>query len=143
MATNHHLRNAGIYRAMRKAIADGKIGRPLFARVCHAVYLPKELHGWRQKADAGGGVIMDLTVHDADSLRFVLADEPVEVVAFAQSSGMADSDVADGVMGSIRFRSNLVATRRAPRATEGDRPDLPMLVLSRQSRLKEKIKGRR
>ena len=40
MGTNHHLRNAATHRAMRDAIAAGRIGRPLFARVFHAVYLP-------------------------------------------------------------------------------------------------------
>ena len=33
MATNHHLRNAATHRAMREAIAAGRIGRPLAARV--------------------------------------------------------------------------------------------------------------
>ena len=49
MATNHHLRNAATHRAMRAAIKEGRIGRPLFARVCHAVYLPEHLQGWRIK----------------------------------------------------------------------------------------------
>ena len=40
MGTNHHLRNAATHRAMRDAIKAGRIGRPLFARVFHAVYLP-------------------------------------------------------------------------------------------------------
>ena len=49
MGTNHHLRNAATYRAMRDAIAEGRIGKPLFARVFHAVYLPPHLQGWRIK----------------------------------------------------------------------------------------------
>ncbi|WP_266036508.1 Gfo/Idh/MocA family protein, partial [Brucella intermedia] len=36
--TNHHLRNAASHRAMRDAIAAGKIGKVLGARVFHAVY---------------------------------------------------------------------------------------------------------
>ena len=80
MGTNHHLRNAGAHRAMRDAIAAGRIGKPLAARVFHAVYLPPHLQGWRiTKPEAGGGVILDITVHDADTLRFVLGDDPVEV----------------------------------------------------------------
>ena len=90
MGTNHHLRNAGTHRAMRDAIAAGRIGTPLAARVFHAVYLPANLQGWRiDKPEAGGGVILDITVHDADTLRFVLGDDPVEVTAFTQSAGMA------------------------------------------------------
>ncbi len=69
MGTNHHLRNAASHRAMRDAIASGRIGRPLSARVFHAVYLPPHLQGWRlDRPDAGGGVILDITVHDADTL---------------------------------------------------------------------------
>ena len=57
MGTNHHLRNAATHRAMRDAIAEGRIGKPLFARVFHAVYLPPHLQGWRiEKPNAGGGV---------------------------------------------------------------------------------------
>ena len=40
MGTNHHLRNAATHRAMRAAIMEGRIGKPLFARVFHSVYLP-------------------------------------------------------------------------------------------------------
>ena len=80
MGTNHHLRNAATHRAMREAIKQGRIGKPLFARVFHAVYLPPNLQGWRiDKPQAGGGVMLDITVHDADTLRFVLDDEPVAV----------------------------------------------------------------
>lgn len=110
LATNHHLRNAASHRAMRAAIADGKIGRPLAARVFHAVYLPPHLQGWRlDRPEAGGGVILDITVHDADTLRFVLDDDPVEVTAFSQSAGMGQSGLEDGVMGVMRFRSGLIA----------------------------------
>jgi 1,5-anhydro-D-fructose reductase (1,5-anhydro-D-mannitol-forming) len=110
LATNHHLRNAGTHRAMREAIRAGRIGTPIAARVFHAVYLPPHLHGWRlDKPAAGGGVILDITVHDADTLRFVLGDDPIEAVALAQNSGLAKSGLEDGVMGVIRFASGLTA----------------------------------
>ena len=110
MATNHHLRNAATHRAMREAIKAGRIGRPLFARVFHAVYLPPHLQGWRLSApDAGGGVILDITVHDADTLRFVLDDEPVAVTAMASRSGMASAGLEDGVMGVVRFAGGALA----------------------------------
>ena len=110
MGTNHHLRNAATHRAMRDAIAAGRIGRPLFARVFHAVHLPPHLQGWRiTTPGAGGGVVLDITVHDADTLRFVLDDDPIEAVAMTQSAGMASSGLEDGAMGVLRFRSGLVA----------------------------------
>ncbi|WP_181703790.1 Gfo/Idh/MocA family protein [Chthonobacter albigriseus] len=110
MATNHHLRNAGTHRAIRQAIKDGLIGRPLAARVFHAVYLPPHLQGWRiTNPRAGGGVVLDIAVHDADTLRFDLDDEPVEVAALVQSSGMASEGLEDAVMTTVRFASGLIA----------------------------------
>ena len=109
-ATNHHLRNAASHRAMRDAIRDGKIGKVLGARVFHAVYLPPHLQGWRiERPDAGGGVILDITVHDADTLRFVLGENPVEAVAFSQQGGLSGEGLEDGVMGVLRFPSGAIA----------------------------------
>ena len=110
LATNHHLRNAASHKAMHQAIVDGRIGKPLSARVFHAVYLPPHLQGWRlDKPQAGGGVILDITVHDADTLRFVLGENPVEVIAFSQAGGMGKAGLEDAVMGVIRFESGLIA----------------------------------
>ena len=110
LATNHHLRNAATHTAMRDAIASGKIGRPLSARVFHAVYLPPHLQGWRlDKPSAGGGVILDITVHDTDTLRFVLGENPVEVIALSQSGGMGKEGLEDAVMGVMRFESGVIA----------------------------------
>ena len=110
MGTNHHLRNAGAHRAMREAIAAGRIGTPVAARVFHAVYLPEHLQGWRlRKPEAGGGVVLDITVHDADTLRFVLGSDPVEVTAFTQSAGMASGGLEDGAMCVWRFANGVIA----------------------------------
>ncbi len=52
---------------------------------------------------------MDITVHDADTLRFVLGEEPVEVTAMVQQGGLGSPGIEDGVMGVIRFESGLLA----------------------------------
>jgi 1,5-anhydro-D-fructose reductase (1,5-anhydro-D-mannitol-forming) len=110
LATNHHLRCAGSHRAMRDAVKAGKIGRPLAARAFHAVYLPEHLQGWRlNRPDAGGGVVLDITVHDTDTLRFVLGDDPVEVSCLTQSAGMASAGLEDGAMCVWRFSSGAIA----------------------------------
>ena len=110
MGTNHHLRNSATHRTMRDAIAAGRIGKPLFARVFHAVYLPPHLQGWRIKTPgAGGGVILDITVHDADTLRFVLGDEPEGVSAMVSRAGMGEAGLEDGVMGVVRFAGGTLA----------------------------------
>ncbi|MGA1267899.1 MAG: Gfo/Idh/MocA family protein [Gemmobacter sp.] len=97
-ATNHHLRAAGTHRAIRAAVAAGRIGRVLSVRVHHAVYLPPHLQGWRlNDPGAGGGVIPDITVHDADIVRFHLGEDPAEVVAASCVSGLGQG-VEDSVM---------------------------------------------
>ncbi|MBI3528450.1 MAG: Gfo/Idh/MocA family oxidoreductase [Betaproteobacteria bacterium] len=110
MGTNHHLRNAASHRKIRELVQSGAIGKPLFARVFHAVYLPPHLQGWRlNKPSAGAGVILDITVHDADTLRFILGSEPLEAVALSQQSGMAAGGLEDGVMATLRFDNSTVA----------------------------------
>lgn len=88
-ATNHHLRCSGSHRAVRDLIMQGRIGRVLSLRIHHAVHLPENLRGWRIDApEAGGGVIPDITVHDADVARFLLEESPRTVVAEMAASGM-------------------------------------------------------
>jgi 1,5-anhydro-D-fructose reductase (1,5-anhydro-D-mannitol-forming) len=109
LGTNHHLRNAATHRTLKRLIADGAIGTPLAARVFHAVYLPAHLHGWRLMEPDGGGVILDITVHDADTLRFVLGSEPREVMAHAAQQGLASGGLEDAVMGVMSFENGVQA----------------------------------
>jgi 1,5-anhydro-D-fructose reductase (1,5-anhydro-D-mannitol-forming) len=97
-ATNHHLRCSGSHRAVRDLIRAGRIGKVLSVRVFHAVHLPEHLQGWRiQSAAAGGGVVPDITVHDADVVRFLLDEDPQSVVAQVAVSGMGQG-VEDSAM---------------------------------------------
>jgi hypothetical protein len=84
MATNHHLRNAGLHRRIRDLVADGSIGRVLAVRVFHAVYLPEVLQGWRiDNPQAGGGVILDIRRITA---RHVVSYVP-QLIPLAASGG--------------------------------------------------------
>ena len=104
-ATNHHLRNAAAHREMKKLVADGAVGKVLAVRVFHAVSLPEKLRGWRlDRPDAGGGVVLDIAVHDADTVAFILGEHPVEVAALDQNAGMAKG-MEDGCMSVWRFAS--------------------------------------
>ncbi len=97
-ATNHHLRCAGSIRAMRALIDAGEIGEVRSVRVFHAVHLPEHLRGWRlDNPGAGGGVVLDMTVHDTDTVRFLLRDDPVSVTAEVANSGMS-TGVEDSAM---------------------------------------------
>jgi len=108
--TNHHLRNAVTHRTMRQLIKDGAIGKPLAARVFHAVYLPPRLQGWRlNRPEAGGGVILDITVHDADTLHFLLDDDVQDVIARSAQQGLGQGGLEDAVMGVMYFRNGTMA----------------------------------
>ncbi|MCP4383308.1 MAG: Gfo/Idh/MocA family oxidoreductase [Hyphomicrobiales bacterium] len=104
-ATNHHLRNAGSHLAIRELIASGAIGSVQSVRVFHAVPLPEKLQAWRVNDPvAGGGVVLDIVVHDADTIRFHLAEDPVEVVALTRSAGLGQG-VEDSVMSAWSMES--------------------------------------
>ncbi len=108
--TNHHLRCAPTHRTLRRLVQEGAIGQPLAARVFHAVYLPPRLQGWRlDNPAAGAGVTLDITVHDADTLHFVLGVRAEEVIAQSVSQGLGQGGVEDTIMGVIRFEGNILA----------------------------------
>lgn len=98
LAVNHHLRSSGSHRAIRDHILSGAVGRVLSVRIFHAVQLPQHLRGWRlNNPQAGGGVIADLTVHNADTARFLLGEDPVSVVAETAATGLGQG-VEDSAM---------------------------------------------
>lgn len=105
MGTNHHLRCAGTHRRMRELLREGAVGEVLAARVHHTRYLPEVLQTWRLTDPAGGGIVLDITVHDADTVRFVLDDEIERVTAMTMQQGLGSGDVEDGVVGTMRLRS--------------------------------------
>ena len=97
-ATNHHLRNAGAHLEVKRLIDAGRIGAIQSIRIFHAVSLPEALRGWRiDNAAAGGGVILDIVVHDADTVRFHTGEDPVAAVAIADATGLGQG-VEDSVM---------------------------------------------
>jgi 1,5-anhydro-D-fructose reductase (1,5-anhydro-D-mannitol-forming) len=103
LGTNHHLRGAPTITAMRRLVEEGAIGEILAARVFHARSLPPVLRTWRlTRPGAGAGVTLDITVHDADTLRYLLDDEIVEVSALSANQGLAAEGVEDSVMGVMR-----------------------------------------
>ena len=76
LAVNHHLREKPLLRAMRDAYRSGAIGELRAIRVAFATELPAPLRTWRlTEAASGGGVVLDLTVHSVDLVRFLVGDE--------------------------------------------------------------------
>lgn len=112
-ATNHHLRNAGSHLAIKELIETGAIGDLQSVRVFHAVSLPENLRGWRiNNHAAGGGVIADIIVHDADTVRFHLNEDPAEVIAIADETSLGQG-VEDSVMTSWVMPSGIMVQAHA------------------------------
>jgi 1,5-anhydro-D-fructose reductase (1,5-anhydro-D-mannitol-forming) len=112
LGTNHHLRNTPVHRRLRRLLQAGEIGQLLAVRVAHAVRLPKRLRGWRVDGSApGSGVVLDITVHDMDTVRFVTGLEPRAVTAIGAAQGARNQDranVVDAVMVAGRLDEDVL-----------------------------------
>jgi 1,5-anhydro-D-fructose reductase (1,5-anhydro-D-mannitol-forming) len=87
LAVNHHLPGSPLHATARQLVADGRIGALYSARINHAVLLPENLREWRLADVPGGGVVFDITVHDASVLNPLFAGRPVRATALGASQG--------------------------------------------------------
>lgn len=109
-ATNHHIRTSGVHQKIREIVASGALGDIYIARINHAVALPERLQGWRLTGgDKGAGVILDITVHNIDTLRAALGSEIVEVTALASSNGLAQGGIEDTSNCTFKFANGVIA----------------------------------
>jgi 1,5-anhydro-D-fructose reductase (1,5-anhydro-D-mannitol-forming) len=108
LGTNHHLPNAATHRTLRRLVAEGAVGALRAVRVFHARWLPPALQSWRTTdPTAGAGVILDVTVHDAALVRFLLDEDIVVVAASAFRQSMAGDGIEDAVMGVFETASGV------------------------------------
>ncbi|AXY24255.1 1,5-anhydro-D-fructose reductase (plasmid) [Komagataeibacter saccharivorans] len=108
LGVNHHLRCNAMHQKLRRILAEGTIGRLNAVRVFHANFLPQALHGWRVNDPDGGGLILDSTIHDIDTLRFLIGSNPTHVMAMTQSGRLAHDGVEDGIMVIMRFPGDML-----------------------------------
>jgi 1,5-anhydro-D-fructose reductase (1,5-anhydro-D-mannitol-forming) len=106
---NHHLPCAATHREIRRLVAAGAVGQPLSVRVFHAVRLPERLATWRlTDPAAGGGVPLDITVHDAAVVNRLLG-QPLSAVALGVRQGPWDAAVDDAIMSVLQYEGNVLA----------------------------------
>lgn len=109
LGVNHHLPGAATHRRIRELVAAGAVGRPLAARVFHAVALPERLRGWRLRdPGAGAGVVLDITCHDA-SVTNALFGTPVEATALTVRQGPWEAAAEDAAMSVVRYGDGVLA----------------------------------
>ncbi len=72
------LRHAPVFTAMQEAIVSGRYGRPMAAVLRDDQYFPNQgQYGSAWRADssvAGGGTLIEHSIHDLDLLRWLLGD---------------------------------------------------------------------
>jgi 1,5-anhydro-D-fructose reductase (1,5-anhydro-D-mannitol-forming) len=74
------------------------------ARVNHAVLLPESLRGWRLADVPGGGVVLDITVHDASVLNRLFGAAPRRVTALGVSqASWNQAGTRDSVMTILEY----------------------------------------
>jgi predicted dehydrogenase len=91
-------------RGLREWIADGRIGRPVFARSEFSFFADaSHPRKWLNDASiAGAGPILDIGVHCIDTLRYILNDEVVRVSASAVSDELS-GDVESAALINLEF----------------------------------------
>ena len=77
------MRFGAYVQAMKKAVAEGKIGKPVSGYSQFTCWYPDMPGNWRQsKKNGGGGAMMDMGVHCIDLMQYVLGTKVKEVAAF-------------------------------------------------------------
>ncbi len=97
--------------ALRERVANGQVGKPVFARSEFSYPGPTHPRKWLTNAKiAGGGPIADVGVHCIDALRYILNDEIIRVAATGisdqesgdvEASAVLSLDFAQGTLGSV------------------------------------------
>ena len=108
LGTAFPVRGSPAVIALRDAIVRGALGKVLAVRATNPGQYPGHWFGDRKAA--GGGAVMDHTVHAADAIRWLLADEVTRVHAETGSfiygldvedCGLLTLDLASGAFASI------------------------------------------
>lgn len=127
LAINHHLRGMNTHRKLRELVDSGTLGELVAVRAMFGVLLPEANRGWRTKsAEAGAGVFFDLTVHDADTLHYILGEKFTRVAAITWNNGVSAPGIEDGVAIVAQTASGVTAQITESFAVEHARTSLEL-----------------
>jgi myo-inositol 2-dehydrogenase/D-chiro-inositol 1-dehydrogenase len=105
------LRSAPVFRALRALVDEGTLGRPMAAIFRDDQYFPIQgTYGSRWRADvaqAGGGCLIEHSIHDLDILRFCFGE--VDEVAGRTANFAGHEGIEDRATVSLSFASGLEA----------------------------------
>ena len=112
-------------RAVRKARADGALGRPMTVetRLATSQVRFRGPEGWMfNKATAGTGILAWLACHHIDMACYLLDDRIVEVAAMLGTQGPEAIDVEDTALLVVRFAGGAMGTIHAGYHQAGQLP---------------------
>lgn len=66
------------FERVRQAIVDGEVGTPIVAKLCSRDPAPPPF----SYVEGSGGIFKDMAVHDLDMSRFLMGEEPTEILAY-------------------------------------------------------------
>jgi predicted dehydrogenase len=105
------LRSAPVFRALRQLVGDGTLGEPMAAVFRDDQYFPIQgayASRWRgDLAVAGGGCLIEHSIHDVDILRFCFGE--VDRLAARTANHAGHEGVEDLAAVSLSFASGLEA----------------------------------
>lgn len=106
------LRRSPVLRLLGGLLAAGRLGRPMAAVLRDDQYFPVQGHyasSWRGDAEAaGGGTLLEHSIHDLDLLTVLLG--PVSEVAATTASFAGHAGVEDVALATLRFPSGCAAS---------------------------------
>ena len=99
------MRFGAYVQAMKKAIAEGKIGKVVSGYSQFTCWYPDMPGAWRQsKKMGGGGAMMDMGVHCIDLMQYISGSKVKEVAAF-QDTLSFNYEVEDSSMVMMRMEN--------------------------------------
>lgn len=107
VGATHQCRGTSVYKRLKRAIVDGRLGKLLYGNAVVPWYRSDEYYsdGWHgtRKLD-GGGALMNQSIHYIDLLLWMLGD-PVEVFGYAEQKAHPMIEVEDCASAVAKFAS--------------------------------------
>ena len=103
LTVGYMMKYHNLHEMARELVKEGRIGKPVSVRARFAIWYPDIPGAWRQKKElGGGGSFMDLGVHCAELIEYILDDEITDVKAFCTTASFK-YEVEDGA--SVIFKT--------------------------------------
>lgn len=109
LGTAFMMRYHSQHQAAKKIVAEGKLGKPVFARAQISFWYPPIPGAWRQvPAEGGGGALIDLAGHCLDLLEMYFG--PVARVSCMTNRTIQDYASEDSAVTLARFANGALAS---------------------------------